>query len=153
MREDYLGTAIISKQILKENCTSELGVNDGGIFKCTDGSNGWELFAAGLLFMSGIENTNGDIDKEEELRVFIRTCFLSGATCQMVPDETIGPDDFEKAVKESARIFSKVFGKEFHTIESDDEDEISALRRENENLRYALSNLEVKNAQSANDTE
>ena len=156
MREDYLGVAIISKQILKENCTSELGVNDGGIFKCTDGSNGWELFAAGLLFMSGIENTKGDIDKEEELRVFIRTCFLSGATCQMVPDNGFDSEDFEKAVNESARIIGRIFGTEFHTIESgedEEEDEISALRRENENLRYALSNLEVKNAQSANDTE
>ena len=58
-------------------------------------------------------------------------------------------EDFEKAVNESARIIGRIFGTEFHTIESgedEEEDEISALRRENENLRYALSNLEVKNA-------
>ena len=147
MREDYLGTAIISKQILKENCKTKLGIKNGGVFKRTDGSNGWELFAAGLLFMSGIEDTKGDIDKEEELRVFIRTCFLSGATCQKAPDETFGPDDFEKAINESARIIGRIFGTEFHTIESgEDEDEISALRRENENLRYALSKMGVKNA-------
>lgn len=152
MREDYLGVAIISKQILKENCKTKLGIKDGGVFKRTDGSNGWELFAAGLLFMSGIENTKGDLFKDKNIGVFIRTCFLSGATCQMVPDNGFDSEDFEKAIKESARIIGRIFGTEFHTIESG-EDEISALRRENENLRYALSNLEVKNAQSANDTE
>lgn len=146
MINDYLGTAIISKQILKENCKSKLGIKNGSVFNRTEGSNGWELFAAGLLSMSGIEHTGGDIDKDKDIGVFIRTCFLSGATCQMVPDNGFDSEDFEKAVKESARIFSKVFGKEFHCIETDDEDEISALRRENENLRYALSKVEVKNA-------
>lgn len=148
MREDYLGTAIISKQILKENCKTKLGIKNGNVFKRTDGSNGWELFAAGLLFMSGIENTKGDIDKEEELRVFIRTCFLSGAVCHRVPDEAFGHDVFEKAIKESARIIGRIFGTEFHCIESGEDeevDEISALRRENENLRYALSKMGVKN--------
>lgn len=145
MREDYLGTAIISKQILKEDCMTEVSIKNGDLFKCTDGSNAWELFAAGLLFMSGIKHTVGDIDREKDIGVFIRTCFLSGAACQMVPDNGFDSEDFEKAVKESARIFSKVFGKEFH-INKSGEDEISALRRENESLRYALSKLEVKNA-------
>lgn len=154
MIDDYIGVAAISSKVLKENCKSKLGIKNGDVFRRTDGSNGWGLFAAGMLFMSGIENTKGDIDKEEDLRTFIRTCFLSGATCQKAPDDGFGPDGFKKAVNESARIFSKVLGKEFHCIESEEEeDEISALRRENENLRYALSNLEVKNAQSANDTE
>ena len=79
------------------------------------------------------------------LEEFFRTCFLAGATCERVADD-FSPDDFEKAIDESARIIGRIFGTEFHTIKSKGTDELSALRRENENLRYALSKMGVQNA-------
>lgn len=145
MIADYIGVASVSKKVLEVECVSEVMAEKGGVYKRTDGSNGWEAFASGLLFMSAIENTDGDVDKDKKLRTFFRTCFLAGATCQRVPDD-FDSDDFDKAVDESARIIGRIFGVEFHTIESDGEDEISALRRENENLRYALSKMGVQNA-------
>lgn len=145
MIADYIGVATVSKEILKEESVSEVGSDKGGVYRRTDGSNGWEAFASGMLFMSAIENTKGDADKQESLRTFFRTCFLAGATCERVEDN-FDTDDFNKAVDESARIIGRIFGVEFHTIESKKEDELSALRRENESLRYALSKMGVQNA-------
>lgn len=145
MITDYIGVATVSKEVLKEGFVSEVGTEEGGVYKRTDGSNGWELFAAGMLFMSAIENTKGDADKQKSLEVFFRTCFLAGATCERVADD-FSSDDFKKAVDESARIIGRIFGTEFHTIKSEGTDELSALRRENENLRYALSKMGVQNA-------
>lgn len=145
MTEDHIGVAVITKKVMEGESVSEVGFDGKGIYKRTDGSNGWELFAAGMLFMSAVENTEGDVDKQKSLRSFFRTCFLAGATCERVPD-VFDTEDFDKAVDESARIIGRIFGTDFHTIESDGEDELSALRRENENLRYALSKMGVQNA-------